>query len=139
MAAAQLQTFVGFESQGIRAIGRGMKLDRQEVNGTVVALQRWLTMDHKARLNAQNMRIKDLVDELNKLTGVEATISGERMGIPTNAYVTLNQELIDVTAQEVVNLLKKGDPRVWMNLHEETIVISADTFVKGTKRKLLKR
>ena len=26
VAAAQLQTFVGFESQGIRAIGRGMKL-----------------------------------------------------------------------------------------------------------------
>jgi D-glucosaminate-6-phosphate ammonia-lyase len=137
VAAAQLQTFVGFESQGIRAIGRGMKLDRQEVIGTVVALQRWLTMDHKARLNAQNMRIKDLVDELNELTGVEATISGERMGIPTSVYLTLNQELIDLTAQEVVKLLKNGDPRVWVTLHEDAIVISADTFVEGDEEEII--
>jgi hypothetical protein len=48
------------------------------------------------------MRIKDLVDELNKLTGVEATISGERMGIPTSVYLTLNLELIDVLARKAV-------------------------------------
>jgi len=126
VAAAKLQTFVGFESQGIRAIGRGMKLDRQEVIGTIVALQRWLKMDHKARLQAQNRRIKDLVDELNKLKGVEAKISGERMGIPTSACITINQELLDLKAQEVVEILKNGDPRVWVNLREETIVISAD-------------
>jgi len=137
VAAAKLQTFVGFESQGIRAIGRGMKLDRQEIIGTIVALQRWLKMDHKARLQAQNIRIKDLVDELNKLKGVEAKISGERMGIPTNAYVTLNQELLDLKAQEVVEILKNGDPRVWVNLREETIVISADTLVEGDEEEII--
>jgi len=138
VAAAKLQTFVGFESQGIRAIGRGMKLDRQEVIGTIVALQRWLKMDHKARLQAQNRRIKDLVDELNKLKGVEAKISGERMGIPTSACITINQELLDLKAQEVVEILKNGDPRVWVNLREETIVISADTFVEGDEEEIIK-
>ena len=78
-----------------------------------------------------------MVDELNKLTGVEATISGERMGIPTSAYLTLNQELIDVTAQEVVDILKNGDPRVWVNLHEDAIVISADTFVEGDEEEII--
>ncbi len=137
VVAAKLQTFVGFESQGIRAIGRGMKLDRQEVIGTIVALQRWLQMDHEVRLQAQNNRIKDLVDELNKLKGVEAKISGERMGIPTSAYVTLNHELLGLKAQEVVKFLKNGDPRVWVNLHEDAIVISADTFVEGDEEEII--
>jgi L-seryl-tRNA(Ser) seleniumtransferase len=135
--AAKLQTFVCFESQSIRAIGRGMKLDRQEIIGTVVALQRWLTTDHKKRLQAQKMRIKGLVEELNKLKGVEAKISGERMGIPTSAYVTLNQELLGLTAQEVVEFLENGDPRVWVNLREEIIVISADTFVEGDEEEII--
>ena len=135
--AAKLQTFVCFESQSIRAIGRGMKLDRQEIIGTVVALQRWLTTDHKKRLQAQKMRIKGLVEELNKLKGVEAKITGERMGIPTSAYVTLNQELLGFKAQEVVEILKNGDPRVWVNLREETIVISADTFVEGDEEEII--
>ena len=78
-----------------------------------------------------------MVDELNKLTGVEATISSERKGIPTSAYLTLNQELIDVTTQEVVKILKKGDLRVWVNLHEDAIVISADTFVEGDEEEII--
>jgi L-seryl-tRNA(Ser) seleniumtransferase len=138
VVAATLQTFVGFESQGIRAIGRGMKLDRQEVIGTIVALQRWLKMDHEARLQAQNMRIKELINELNTLKGVEAKISGERMGIPTSAYITLNQELTDLKPKEVVEILKNGDPSVWVNLREETIVISAETFVEGDEEEIIK-
>ncbi len=135
--AAKLQTFVRFESQSISAIGRGMKLDRQEVMGTVVALQRWLTMDHKVRLQAQQIRIQGLVDELNKLKGVKAKIAGERMGIPTSTYVTLNQEKLSVKANEVVETLKNGDPRVWVNLREETIIISAETFVEGDEERII--
>lgn len=138
VAAAKLQTFVGFESQGIRAIGRGMKLDRQEVIGTIVALQRWLSMDHKARLQVQNRRINYLVNELNKLKGVEAKISGERMGIPISADVILDQEILDFKAQEVVEFLKNGDPSVWVGLREGIIVISADTFVEGDEEEIIK-
>jgi uncharacterized pyridoxal phosphate-dependent enzyme len=135
--AAKLQTFVRFESQSIRAIGRGMKLDRQEVMGTVVALQRWLTIDHKVRLQSQQIRIQGLVDELNKLRGVKAKIAGERMGIPTSAHVTLNQEKLGVKVNEVVEILKNGDPSVWVNLREETIVILADTFVEGDEERII--
>ncbi|UCH01448.1 MAG: aminotransferase class V-fold PLP-dependent enzyme, partial [Candidatus Bathyarchaeota archaeon] len=122
--AAKLQMFVRFESQGIRNIGRGMKLDRQEIVATVVALQRWLTMDHKVRLQAQNKKILWLVNELNKLKGVTAKLGEERMEIPTSACVTLKQEKLGLKAKEVVELLKNGDPCVWTNLRGETIVIS---------------
>lgn len=135
--AAKLQTFVCFETEGVRALGRGMKLDRQEIIATVVALQRWLTMDHQARLTAQHQRILSLVDDLNALPGITATAAGERMGIMTSAHVTLDPQTYDMTSQDLVEQLKASDPRIWVNLRDDTIVLGADTLVPGDEQLLL--
>jgi len=129
--AAKLQTFICFESHNIRALGRGMKLDRQEIVATVVALQRWMSMDHKARLQEQHRRIERLIAELNKIPGINAELSGERMGITTSAHVKLDQKVLGLTSQEVVDALKNCDPSVWVGLRGETILINADTLVEG--------
>jgi len=137
--AAQLQTFVGFETQTIRALGRGMKLDRQEVVGTMVALQRWMAMDHTARLQAQYETIKYLVEELNHLPGVKAVAARERMGIPTSVHVTLNHEQLGLTAQEVKDGLRSSDPSVWVGLEGDTIVIAVETLLEGEAQILLEK
>jgi D-glucosaminate-6-phosphate ammonia-lyase len=137
--AAQLQTFVGFETQAIRALGRGMKLDRQEVVGTVVALQRWMTLDHTARLQAQYETIKYLVGELNHLPGVKAVATRERMGIPTRVHVTLSQERVGLTAQAVQDALRNSDPSVWVGLEGETIVIAVETLLEGEAQIILEK
>jgi len=136
--AAKLQTFVCFESRGIRAFGRGMKLDRQEIVGTVVALQRWMAMDHRARLQAQHEKIERLVAELNSLPGVKAVAAGERMGIATSAVVTLDQKLLGTTGREVAEVLKADNPSVWVGLSGEVIVIFSDTLVEGDEQRILK-
>lgn len=137
--AAKLQTFVCFESRGIRALGRGMKLDRQEVVGTVVALQRWMAMDHRARLQAQHERIERLVAGLNGIPGVKAVAAGERMGITTGALVTFDPKVLGVRAQEVAEALKAGGPSVWVGLSGEAILINADTLVEGDEERILWR
>ncbi len=137
VAAAMMQTFVGFETHTLRVIGRGMKLDRQEIVGTVVALERWLHLDHPARLRAQHRRAQALADQLNTLHGVSATVSGERLGIPTSVTITLNPVQVGVTAAEAVERLKEGDPRVWLSRRGDALVISADTLVGGDEAALL--
>ncbi len=129
--AAKLQTFVCFESHNIRAIGRGMKLDRQEIVATVVALQRWMNIDHKARLLEQHRRMERLAAELNKISGVKAELSGERLGITTSVHVKLDPKVFGMSSQEAVDALKDSDPSVWVGLREETIIINADTLVEG--------
>ncbi len=137
--AAQLQTFVGFETQAIRALGRGMKLDRQEVVGTVAALQRWMARDHTARLRAQYETIKYLVGELNHLPGVKAVAARERMGIPTSVHVTLNHEQLGLTAQEVREALRSSEPSVWVGLEGDTIFIAVETLLEGEAQILLEK
>ena len=47
---AAMQGFISYESTGTRSLGRGMKLDRQEIIAVVAALRRWLTMNHEETL-----------------------------------------------------------------------------------------
>jgi len=135
--AAKLQTFICFESRNIRALGRGMKLDRQEIVATVVALQRWMNMDHKARLQEQHRRIERLAAELNKIPGVKAELSGERLGITTTAHVKLDAKVFGMSSQEAVKALDDGDPRIWVGLRDETIIINADTLVEGDEERII--
>jgi len=116
-----------------------MKLDRQEVVGTVVALQRWMAMDHTARLQAQYERVEQLVGELNHLPGVKAVATRERMGIPTRVHVTLNQELLGLTGQGVKDALRNSDPSVWVGLKGEKVVISVETLLEGEVQIILEK
>jgi len=135
--AAKLQTFICFESHNIRALGRGMKLDRQEIVATVVALQRWMSIDHKERLREQHRKASWLAAELNKIPGMKAELSGERLGITTSVHVRLNPEIFGMTSQETVKALENSDPRVWVGLRDETIIINADTLVEGDEEIIL--
>lgn len=135
--AAKLQTFIGFESRNIRAFGRGMKLDRQEIAGTVTALQRWMAMDHKARFESQHEKINRLITALNDIPGIKARPTGERMGIHTSAAVTVDREHLRTSATEVAERLKDCNPSVWVGLSGETITISPDTLVEGDEERIL--
>src|SRR5690606_30252077 len=70
VAAARLNSFLGYESQNNRSLGRGYKVDRQEIVATTVALQEWLAMDHEERLQQQATRIETVVRRLADLPHV---------------------------------------------------------------------
>jgi L-seryl-tRNA(Ser) seleniumtransferase len=55
--AATLHNFVAYETLDNHAFGRGFKIDRGAVAGTVVALREWLDADHDASLADQERRL----------------------------------------------------------------------------------
>ena len=69
--AASLNNFISFEVEGSEsfgnAIGRGYKIDRQEIVATVVALREWLTMNHEERFAIQERRIQTIESALKGL------------------------------------------------------------------------
>ena len=56
--AAALNGFMAFETEKNRNMGRGYKIDRQEVVATVAVLREWLEMDHSARLTDQDRKFQ---------------------------------------------------------------------------------
>ena len=57
-----------------RPVGRGMKVDRQEIIGLVSAIDIWLSTDHDKRLKEQDARYASLTHELENVNGVSCEV-----------------------------------------------------------------
>ncbi len=112
--AAKLNGFVGYEAQRSRSLGRGYKLDRQEVIGATVALREWLTVDHEERLQQQAERIDTICQVLAGLSNVQT----ERAWNPEReAWMQLRITVAgadDAKLDAICQELRQGDPSIWL-------------------------
>ena len=112
--AAKLNSFVGYEAQRSRGMGRGYKLDRQEVIGVTVALREWLETDHEERLQEQVDRIAIITDALANLPNVhtEQAWNPER-----EAWIQLQIDIDGADNERLVAIceqLRDGEPSIWL-------------------------
>jgi D-glucosaminate-6-phosphate ammonia-lyase len=124
--ALSLHTFIGAEAgpleQGgfYRSIGRGYKLDRQEVVALVVAFRRWLKMDHeKERFEPAWERAHHIERGIRGLPGLKDASIGY---VPPSGkgctYHTLGLQInFRKSEEEVSNMvrsLREDDPEIWV-------------------------
>lgn len=113
---ARYHDFVHYELEENGAIGRPMKVDRQEVVAVVEALREWLTMDHRARLEALHGRVVRAMELLDGLPGVEL-VPLPPEGPHDRLVVRLRRP--GVTAEGVLLALRQGEPPIWLDELEE--------------------
>jgi L-seryl-tRNA(Ser) seleniumtransferase len=122
-----LNSFIGAEAgpeeKGgyYRSIGRGSKLDRQEVIALVVALKSWLEMDHeKERFQPAWEKVRYIEDNIRGLKGLEDVefsyhpTSGEGCGYHTiGLQLTFEGRTID-EVDALVMKMREDDPEIWV-------------------------
>ena len=125
-----LQSFIGYHWKRSGSIGRGYKLDRQEVIGLVVALQNWIKMDHEKRIEENHRKVRYLKDRLSKIPEVKVEEMPDRP-----AFIGLRVTLKDRTPEETQELYDRfiygGDPKIAMNVEENTLIINVITLKEG--------
>jgi L-seryl-tRNA(Ser) seleniumtransferase len=132
-----------------RSLGRGYKLDRQEIVATLVTLQEWFVMDHRERFRIQEQRIKVLTEGLSGLQNVRMTVSKtqpqlavvprvtpQAQNTPEPApwirlQVTLDETALGKTAAEVAQALQAGDPSILAVQEDNSLVFSVHTLREG--------
>lgn len=128
---------------GCRPLGRAMKVDRQSVVGTVVALKRWFERDHEAELEHCHKKAEHLARELNAIRGVTARPStspwGERMGIPTCVRVAFDENTLRATTIAIARSLQAGNPSIWVRRFEDEIIMSTENLVDGDEQLIIER
>lgn len=104
---------------GVRAqdkgIGRGMKASKEALVGVLAALAQWTAIDERAWADRQTEKVSRLVEELNRLDGVDA----ESVPDPTDApFPRVSLKICPSrarrTAAETVTALKVGSPPIWV-------------------------
>ncbi len=154
MEAMALHSFIGVESGPAetpgkwRSIGRGYKLDRQEIVGLVVAFKRWMALDHEAeRIAPAWERARYIEKRIRKLPGLkEARISYLPKSGTGIAYNTLglNVQFLDKGIDEVgaiVKRLREGDPEVWVRYWGDgnNFIVNTLMLMPGQEKELVAR
>ena len=135
VAAAALQSFIGYETSGHRTFGRPLKLDRQEIVAVVVALREWLTMDHEVRLRRDADKASAIARHLEGIPHVTAGLQTE--SAPAQWVDRAARLRVDVdprggrTAAQVAEALARGNPSIQLHVEGDALVLAVATLWDG--------
>lgn len=134
---AKLNSFVGYEDVNgpgyENNIGRGYKIDRQEVVGTTVALKEWLSLDHEERLQTESQRIDTIARHVSGIDHVSArNVWGEEKEPWMRLRLEIDTKALGKTASDIVAELKAGTPSIWTRpVGESDIFMTVHTLKEG--------
>jgi len=123
--AVALHSFIGAESGPLEqpgyymSLGRGYKLDRQEIVGVVVALQKWVKLDHeKVRFKPAWEKVHYIEEGIKGLKGLKDASFGY---VPPEGkgcgYHVIGLQLnfkSDTDTRALVKKIREGNPEIWV-------------------------
>jgi len=121
-------------------IGRGMKVNKEEVLGMLAALELYLQKDHKAEWAMWEAQIKLISDSALEIKGVETEVHVPKYAnhVPS-LRIRWNQNLVKITPNEVRDQLKNGHPSIQTVGDNSTVGITTWMMVPGQERIVAKR
>jgi uncharacterized pyridoxal phosphate-dependent enzyme len=137
-----LQSFAAYEGRRIRGIGRPHKIDRQEIVGCVVAVRRWMSLNHEERLADAEQRSMVMVNALANIPGVNVTFIENVIGHHAFGFkLDVDPAVTGMTTQDVVDKLKQGDPPIWTRIrdHENYIIVTTFGLKPGEEQIVAER
>jgi L-seryl-tRNA(Ser) seleniumtransferase len=94
-------------------IGRGMKVNKEEILGMYVALERYINQDHEKEWKEWETRIAHIDAAVKKISGVQTETFVPPIANHTPALrISWNSGQIKLSPQELQEKLRKGNPSI---------------------------
>ena len=99
-----------------QALGRGMKVAKEEVVGLVTALERFVEEDEEQEMREYAVKAGKVVDALAEVPGLEITLEHDELDylIPT-AVMGFGRNWRGRSRNEVANAMQTGDPPIFLH------------------------
>ena len=127
---------------GPRPLGRGMKMDRQEIVGLTVAVEAWINADHEQRMVDYGAKFSVIEDALKGASRVKET----KVITVSNYYslllgVVLDTDKLGKNAAQVTDELLQGSPRIRLTAptEDDTLLVNAHTLLDGEEQDIADR
>ncbi len=137
--AAALNYFIAYETLDTHSLGRGYKVDRQEVIAAVVALREWFAMNHEERFAVQERRIQTIARALASLRHVKAERIWQRQGPWMQLRVAIDEAGSGHTAGSIEKALSDGDPSIRVRVDGNQIYVAVHTLKEGEDKIVAER
>lgn len=92
-------------------IGRGMKVGKEEIVALVVAVERYLKMDHDRELAGWSEKAHRLASALQGIRGLSAEVAVNTMGY-ADVDLSWDRDVIRMSEDELKKRLLEGKPRI---------------------------
>lgn len=121
-------------------VGRGMKVNKEEVLGMLIALETYLTMDHEKEWALWERQVKLISDRAKSVDGVETEIHVPEIAnhVPS-LRITWDQSKVKIKPAEVREALKDGHPSIETKGGESTVDITTWMMNPGEERIVAER
>jgi uncharacterized pyridoxal phosphate-dependent enzyme len=105
------------------SIGRGMKVNKEEMVGMLAAIERFVKLDHAALDREYNSRAKVVLDSLAGIKGVTASITVPEVAnhVP-HVAIKLDTAVTGITGQEISKQLREGTPSIGVRPGDELLI-----------------
>ncbi len=122
------------------AIGRGMKVNKEEILGMLAALEAYLARDEKAEWDMWEKQVQLIHDHAMSVPGVAAEIHVPQVAnhVPS-LRVSWDTNKVKITAEDARKALRDGHPSIETVGDKETIGITTWMMVPGEERIVAKR
>ncbi len=121
------------------AIGRPMKVGKEELMGCLAAVEWSLQQDEAGTIDGYEASVRMWVDELNKLPGIKAERSfPSEAGQPYPRAVFTIHEPSRWTRDAVIDALWEQNPRIVVHLSGNAVALNPQTLEPGEDRIVLK-
>jgi len=117
-------------------IGRPFKVSKEQIVGLVTALERFVGKDQKLDEEKREAKVQYIVERLKNVPNIKV----ERITRDLKKYwshhwpraqIALDEEALGLTAKEVAERLREGDPVVWLNQVGNKIIVNPFGLLDG--------
>ena len=122
-------------------LGRGMKVNKEEVIGMYVALDHYLKYDHDKVWKDWESRVATIKKAIDKINGITTEIKVPALGnVTPTLHVTWDKSKVTITTKELQEKLRSGSPSIEIvNNGEEHISITTWVMKAGEDRMVARR
>ncbi len=121
-------------------IGRGMKVNKEEILGMYVALDKYIHTDHDAEWKMWEARVANIVNSVQKVAGANAEVFVPPVANHTPAIkVTWDSSKIKLTPREFLKELQDGSPSIEVMTGQDAVNITVFMLKPGEDKIVAKR
>jgi L-seryl-tRNA(Ser) seleniumtransferase len=122
-------------------IGRGMKVNKEEVLGMYVALEHYLNYDHDKEWKEWEARVAKIESAIKDINGIKTEVKVPALGnVTPTLHVTWDKKIVKITTKDLQEQLRSGDPSIEIvNNGDEHLSITTWVMKEGQEKIVAKR
>lgn len=95
------------------SVGRGLKVNKEEILGMMVAVETFVKRDADAEAREWDRRCKQIIDSVNSVKGVNTEVKTPTISnrVP-HIHITWDQSKVKISPKDVVKALREGTPSI---------------------------